>query len=132
MFDGCARSWSVESSRIVRVFSVRDRVQLVAAGDLIIDSAEQLLFAVKATIWPVGLILRSITFMSHHLNERYANLARNFVRRTPFLGRQAGGDSQQRNDGLVAQRARCECKQYRGVDTSGEGDSQPLDSMKTR
>ena len=101
MFDGCARSWSVESPRIVGVFPVRDRVQLVAAGDLIIDPAEQLLFAVKATIWPVRLILRSITFMSHHLNERYADLACNFVRRTPFLGRQTGGDSQQRNDALV-------------------------------
>jgi hypothetical protein len=110
MFDGCARSWSVESTRIVRVFPVGDRVQLVVAGDLIIDSAEQLLFAVKATIWPVRLILRSITFMSHHLNERYADLACNLVRRTPFFGRQTGGDSQQRNDTVVAQRARCECK----------------------
>ena len=132
MFDGCARAWSVESSRIVRVFPVRNRVQLVVADDLILDSAEQLLFAVKATIRPVRLILRSITFMSRHLNERYADLACNLVRRTPFFGPQTGGDSQQRHDPLVAQCARCECEYYSGVDASGEGDSEPLDSLKTR
>jgi hypothetical protein len=48
--------------------------------------------------------------MSRHLNKRYADLACNLVRRTPFFGRQTGGDSQQRNDALVAQCARGKCK----------------------
>jgi hypothetical protein len=92
---GGTGTWSVRSPSIVGVLSVRDGIQAVPLGDLVIDPAEEFFLAVKAPIRPVRLILRTITLVRHHLDESYANLARDVVGGTPLLGSETGGHPEQ-------------------------------------
>jgi hypothetical protein len=86
---GRTGTWSVGPSSIVGVFPVRDRIQLVAVGDLILDPAEQLVLAEKAAIRPVRQILGAVTFVGRDLEKRYADLARDIMGGTTVLGREA-------------------------------------------
>jgi hypothetical protein len=85
---GGTRTRSVRSPSIVGVLPIRDGIQPVTIGNPVIDPAEEFLLAVKATIGPVRLILRTITFVRHNLDEPYAHLARDLVGCTPLVGRE--------------------------------------------
>jgi hypothetical protein len=100
MMCGGTRTWAIGSLRIVGVLAVRNGIQLVPLGNLIVDAAEELLFAVEAPIRSIRLILRSITFVRRDFNERYAHLARDIMCRTPLLGRQTWRYSEERHDPL--------------------------------
>src|SRR5215217_6845342 len=89
---GGASARSVRSPSIVGVLPVRNGVQPVLIGDPFLDPGEKLVLAVETPIGGVRLILRTITFVRHHLDERYADLARNVVGSTAFLGSEAGRD----------------------------------------
>jgi hypothetical protein len=97
-----ASTWSVRSSGIIGILPVRDRIQPVTLDHLVIDTAEQFVFAVKTPVRPVGSILRMIIFMGYHLDDRYAQLARDIMRRLPLLSRQTRRNPQQRNNPLHA------------------------------
>jgi hypothetical protein len=130
MVGGSTRAGSVRSPSVVGILPVRDGIQPVAVGNPVIDPAEEFLLTVKTTISPVRLILRTITFVCHHLDEPYAHLARDVMGGAALVGRETGGDSQQGDDPLRIKGAHCERQQERGVDASGEGNSQPPDTIK--
>ena len=85
-------------------------------GNPIIDPAEEFLLAVKTPIRPVRLILRTITFERHHLDEPYADLACD-VGSTPLLGSEAG-DTEQSYHAVDSKDPRREGKQERRVDAT--------------
>jgi hypothetical protein len=100
---GCGTgTWSVRPSGIVSILPVRDRIQSVTLDHLVIDAAEQLVFAVETPVRAVRPILRMIIFMGYHLDDRYAQLARDIMRRLPLLSRQTRRNPQQRNNPLHA------------------------------
>jgi hypothetical protein len=107
---GSPGAWSVGSSRIVGVLSVRDGVKVVAVGDLVLDPAEQLVLAVKTAIRPVRLILGAIAFMRLNFDEWYAQLGRNMMCRAALVEGEAGGDAKQSNDPVSAERPRRKCQ----------------------
>lgn len=104
---GSTRTWSVRSPSIVGVLPVRNGIQVVTVGDPVIDPAEEFLLAVETTISSVRLILRPITFVRHHLDELYADLACDIVGGSPLLGREAGRDSEECHDPPCAKGAHC-------------------------
>jgi hypothetical protein len=105
---GGTRTWSIWSPSIVGVLPVRNGIKPVTVGDPVIDPAEEFLLAVKTTISPIRLILRTITFVGHHLDQPYTDLACDFVCTAPLLGREAGGYPEQSEDPLRTQGAYCE------------------------
>jgi hypothetical protein len=107
---GGTRTWSVRSPGIVGVLPVRNGIQPVLSGDLIIDPAEEFFLAVETPIRAVGLILRTITFVRHHLDELYADLARDLVGSIPLLGSQTRGYPEQGDNSLDAKDPRRERK----------------------
>jgi hypothetical protein len=121
-----AGTWSVRPSGIVGILPVRDRIQPMTLDHLVIDAAEQLVFAVEAPVRAVRPILRMIIFMGHHFDDRYAQLARDIMRRATFLGCETWRNSQQRHDPSRAKSLRGERKQQCRVHATGEGNSQPL------
>ena len=94
MIGGGAGTRSVRPASVVGVLPVRDGVQSVPIGDPFLDPGEEFFLAVETPIRPVRLIRRTITFVRHHLDERYADLACNVVSSTPLLGSEAGGDAE--------------------------------------
>jgi hypothetical protein len=86
VIHGRTGSRPVGSSSIISVFPVCDGIKLIAVGHLILDPGEQLVLAEETTIRSVHLILGAITFVRLDLNERYAQLARNIMGHSPFLG----------------------------------------------
>jgi hypothetical protein len=127
---GGASARSVRSPSIVGVLPVRNGVQSVVIGDPFLDPGEKLVLAVETPIGGVRLILRTITFVRHHLDERYADLARNVVGSTAFLGSEAGGDAEE-SQHVAGTKYPCrEGKEQRGVDASGKSNSQPSDSRE--
>ena len=52
----------------------------------------------ETSIRPVRLILGTITLVRHHLDEWYADLARNVVGSSALLGSEAGGDAEDGHD----------------------------------
>jgi hypothetical protein len=107
---GGTGTWSVRTPRIVGVLAVRDGIQPVLFGDPIIDPAEEFFLAVETAIGTIGLILRTITLVRHHLDEYYADLARDLVGSVPFLGSQTRGYPEQGDNSLDAKDARPECE----------------------
>ena len=110
MISRGASTWSVRSSGIIGILPVRDRIQPVTLDHLVIDTAEQFVFAVKTPVRPVGSILRMIIFMGYHFDDHYAHLACDVMRRLTFLGRQTRRYPQQRNNALLAKSSRGERK----------------------
>ena len=106
-----AGTWSVRPSGVVGILSVRDRIQSVTLDHLVINAAEQFVFAVETPVRAVSSILRMIIFMGYHFDDRYAHLARDVMRRLAFLGRQTRRDPEQRNNLLLAKSPRGERKQ---------------------
>jgi hypothetical protein len=100
---GSTGTRSVRSPGIVGIFSVGNGIQPVLLGDLIIDPAEEFFFAVEASIRPIGLILRTITLVRHHLDEPYANVARDLVGCVSLLGSQTRGYPEQGDNSVDAQ-----------------------------
>jgi hypothetical protein len=107
---GGIRTWSVRSSGIVGVLPVRNGIQPVLLGDPVIDPAEEFFLAVETAIRTVGLILRTITLVRHHLDELYADLARGLVGSRPLLGSETRGYPQQGDNSLDAKDPRRERK----------------------
>jgi len=83
---GRTRAWPVRSSGIIGVFPIRDGVKSISVGHLILDPAEELVLTEETTIRSVRLIFGAITFVRLDLDERYAHLARDIMRRSPFFG----------------------------------------------
>jgi hypothetical protein len=121
-----AGTWSVRPSGVVGILSVRDRIQPVTLDHLIINAAEQFVFAVEAPVRAVSSILRMIIFMGYHFDDHYAYLACDVMRRLTFLGRQTRRDPEQRNNPLLAKSPRGERKQQGRVDATRESNAQPL------
>jgi hypothetical protein len=86
---GRTGTWSVGSSSIVGVFPVRDRIQSVAVGDLILDPAEQFVLTEETAIRSVRQILGAVTFVGRDLEKRYTDLVRDIMGGTTLLGREA-------------------------------------------
>jgi hypothetical protein len=86
---GRTGTWSVGAPSIVGVFPVRDRIQLVAVGDLILDPAEQLVLTEETAIRSVRQILGAVTFVGRDLEKRYTDLVRDIMGGTTLLGREA-------------------------------------------
>jgi hypothetical protein len=103
---GGSRTWSVWSPGIVGVLSVRNGIEPVLSRDPIIDPPEELFLAVETPIRSVGLILRTITLVRLHLDEPYADLARDIVGPSAFLGCETGGHTKQSNYSAAPQDAR--------------------------
>ncbi len=127
---GGTRTWSVRSPGIVGVLSVRNGIQPVLFGDPIIDPAEEFFLAVETPIRPVGPILRTITFVRRHLDEPYADLARDPVGSTPLLGSKARGHPEQGDNSVGAKDLRRERKQQGRIDAAGERNAQPTYSCE--
>jgi hypothetical protein len=108
VIDGGTRTWSIGSLSIVGVLPVGNGIQPVTVGYTVIDPAEEFLLAVETTINSIRLILRTITFVGHHLDQPYADLACDCVCTAPLLGREAGGHPEQSYDPLRAKGAHCE------------------------
>jgi hypothetical protein len=107
---GGTRTWSVRSPGIVGVLPVRNGIQPVLFGDPIIDPAEEFFLAVETAIRTVCLILRAITFVRHHLDELYADLARDLVGSIPLRGSETRGYPEQGDNSLDAKDSRRERK----------------------
>ena len=108
--DRGTRTWSVRSPGIVGVLSVRNGIQLVLLGDPIIDPAEEFLLAVEAPIGPVGLILRTLSFVRHHLYELYADLAGDLMGSTSLRGSETRGYPEHGDNSVDAKDLRRECQ----------------------
>jgi hypothetical protein len=104
-------TWSVRPAGIIGILAVRDRIQLVTLDHLVIDAAEELVFAVETPVRAVRSILRMIIFMGHDFDDRYAQLTRDIVRRVTLLSRQTRRDPQQGNNPLHAKSSRGERQQ---------------------
>jgi hypothetical protein len=115
---GGTGTWSIGSPSIIGVLAVRNGVQAISVGDLIVDAAEELVFAMKTPIRPVRLILRAITFEGHHFDEPYADLACDVVSSTPLIGSEARGHPEQSYHAVDSKDPRREGKQERRVDAT--------------
>jgi hypothetical protein len=81
---------AVGADRVVRVLSVRHRVESVLGQQFGIDRGEQLVLAVEAAVGTIGDIAGALTLPGLDLDHRHADLTGHLMRRGPFLGSQAG------------------------------------------
>ena len=119
---------AVGSLGVVGVLTVGDRIESVLCEQLVADRGEEFVLAVEAPVRPVRLVGGAITFMGDYLDNFRADERGDVVSRPAFIGGEAGGYAEDRDDRVGAERSDRQGEQHRGVDSPGEGHSQPSDA----
>ena len=125
VLGGGARSGPVGALGVVGVLSVGHGIELMRGDHLVVDACEQLVLAVKTAVRGVGDVRRVGALGRRHFDDPRPDERRHLVRGSAFVGREAGGDPEDRDDVLHAQRPHGDREQQRRVDAAGVRDAEP-------
>jgi phosphinothricin acetyltransferase len=130
VLDCCPRAGPVGANGIVGVLPVRHGSQPMRRSHLVVDSREQLGFAMEAAVNPVRLVGGLVTLVRADLDQRNAEKPGHRMRRIALPGRQAGGYSEDREHAVRAESTYGQRQQDRRVDATRERHAEALDATQ--